>query len=120
MSQPVSCEARLHVLAAAADGERELVVRHHNLDARGILVEHHLHDLGGLQRIDDEGRGVGRPGDDVDLLALELVHDRLDARAAHADAGARPGRSRNRATTTPILAREPGSRATAFTSMMPS
>jgi hypothetical protein len=29
-----------------------------------------------------------RPGDDVDLLALELVHHRLHARTAHADAGA--------------------------------
>ena len=45
-----------HVLAAAADGERQLVVGHHHLDALGILVEHHLGDFGRLQRVDDEGR----------------------------------------------------------------
>ena len=77
-----------HVLAAPADGERELVVGHDDLDAGGVLVEHDLHHLGRLQRVDDEGGGVGRPRDDVDLLALQLVDDRLHARAAHADAGA--------------------------------
>ena len=39
-------------------------------------------------RIDDEGRLLARPGDDVDLLALEFLDHGLDARAAHADAGA--------------------------------
>ena len=34
-----------HVLAAAADGERELVVGHHHFDAVRILVEHHLDDF---------------------------------------------------------------------------
>ncbi len=53
-----------------------------------VLVEHDLDDFGGLQRIDDEGRGVRRPGNDVDLLALQFVDDGLHARAAHADAGA--------------------------------
>ena len=53
-----------------------------------ILVEHDLHHLGGLKRVDDERGGIGRPGDDVDLLALQFVDDRLDARAPHADAGA--------------------------------
>jgi hypothetical protein len=32
--------------------------------------------------------GVGRPRNDVDLLALQFADDRLDAAAAHADAGA--------------------------------
>src|SRR5262249_21210936 len=36
----------------------------------------------------DEGRGVRRPLDDVDLLALQLVHHCLHAATAHADAGA--------------------------------
>ena len=53
-----------------------------------VFVEHHLHHLGRLQRIDDEGRGVRRPGNDVDLLALLFVDHRLHARAAHADASA--------------------------------
>src|SRR4029078_9833567 len=47
-----------------------------------------LADFGGRQRVDDEGRNVGRPRNDVDLLALQFVHHRLHARAAHADAGA--------------------------------
>ena len=47
-----------HVLAAPADGERKLVVGDDHLDPLGILVEHHLGDLGRLQRVDDEGRGV--------------------------------------------------------------
>ena len=53
-----------------------------------ILVEHDLGDFGRLQRVDDEGRDVRRPRNDVDLLALQFVDHRLHARAAHADAGA--------------------------------
>ena len=45
-----------HVLAAAADGQRQLVVGHHDFDALGILVEHDLGDFRRLQRVDDEGR----------------------------------------------------------------
>ena len=48
---------KAHVLAAAADGQRQLVVRHHDFDALGILVEHDLGDFRRLQRVDDEGRG---------------------------------------------------------------
>ena len=77
-----------HVLAAPADGERKLLVRHHDLDALAVLVEHHLGDFGRRQRVDHEGRDVRRPRNDVDLLALQLVDHRLHARAAHADAGA--------------------------------
>src|SRR6185312_8105894 len=47
-----------------------------------------LGDLGRSQRIDDEGGGIAGPGDDVDLLALQLADHGLDAAAAHADAGA--------------------------------
>ena len=88
MSHPVSCEASLHILALAADGERQLRVRHHDLDALGVLVEHDLDHFGRRQRVDDEGRGVRRPLNDVDLLALQLVDHGLHAAAAHADAGA--------------------------------
>ena len=77
-----------HILAAPADGERQLLVRHHDFDALGFFVEHHLGDFGGRQRIDDEIGDIGRPRDDVDLLALQFVDHRLDAAAAHADAGA--------------------------------
>ena len=120
MSQRVSCDRQPHVLAAPADGQRELLVRHHDLDAAGFLVHHHLGDLGGRQRVHHEGGGLRRPGDDVDLLALQFLHHRLHARAAHADAGAdRIDRAESRLITA-ILARLPGSRATALISMMPS
>ena len=42
----------------------------------------------GRQGVDDEGGGIGRPGDDVDLLADQLLDHGLDTAAAHADAGA--------------------------------
>ena len=45
-----------HILAAAADAQRQLLVRHHHFDAVGVFVQHHLGDFGGRQRIDDEGR----------------------------------------------------------------
>ena len=77
-----------HVLAAAADGQRKLALRHDDLDAVGVLVEHDLRHFGGRQRVDDEARRVRVPLDDVDLLALQLVDHGLHARAAHADAGA--------------------------------
>ena len=77
-----------HVLAAPADGERKLLIGDHHLDALAFLVEHDFGDFGGRQGVDDEGGDVMRPGDDVDLLALQLVDHRLHARAAHADAGA--------------------------------
>ena len=65
-----------------------MIVGHHDLDAPLLLVHHHLGDLGGCQRVHYEGRGVLRPRDDVDLLALQLRHDSLDAAPAHADARA--------------------------------
>jgi hypothetical protein len=77
-----------HVLAAAADGQRQLIVGHHHFDAAFLLVDHDAADGRGLERVDDEGRGVLAPGDDVDLLALQFLHHRLDAAALHADAGA--------------------------------
>src|SRR5690606_25402826 len=47
-----------------------------------------LGDLSRLQRVDDEGSRILGPGDDVDLLALQFADHGLDARTAHADAGA--------------------------------
>ena len=44
-----------------------------------------VEDLGRAQGVGDEDRRVVVPGDDVDLLAAELGHDRLDPRAALAD-----------------------------------
>src|SRR4029079_6512648 len=79
-----------HILAAAADRQRQLVVGvgHHDLDALAVFVDHDLGDFGRRQRVDDEGRGVGSPRTDVDLLPLQVIDRRLHARTAHTDAGA--------------------------------
>ena len=77
-----------HVLAAAADREAELVVGNDDFDAALFLVDDDAADGRRLERVDDEGREVLAPRDDVDLLALQLLDDRLDAAALHADAGA--------------------------------
>ena len=53
-----------------------------------LLVDHDAGDGRRLQRVDDEGREVLAPRDDVDLLALQLLDHGLDAAALHADAGA--------------------------------
>src|SRR3546814_13008892 len=69
------------ILAAAADGEAELIVGNDDLDAPVVLVDHDALHRRGLERVDDEGRGILRPGDDVDLFALHFLPDRLDAAA---------------------------------------
>src|SRR6478672_789332 len=76
------------VLAAAADGQRQLLVRHHHFNAVSLFVEDHLGDFGRREGVHDERRLVVVPLDDVDLLALQFGDDRLNPRAAHADAGA--------------------------------
>src|SRR3546814_15482088 len=65
---------------------RSLVVGNDDLDAAVILVDDDALDRSGLERVDAEGRGVFGPGDDVDLLALHFLDDRLDAAALHAAA----------------------------------
>src|SRR5690606_37157315 len=76
------------VLALAADRERELLVGDDELHPPVGLVDDDLVDLGRLDRRADEARRIPIPGDDVDLLAAQLLDDRLDARALHADARA--------------------------------
>ncbi len=77
-----------HVLPLAADGERQLLVGHDELHAAVRLVDDDLVHLGGLDRGADEARRIAVEGNDVDLLAAQLLHDRLHARALHADARA--------------------------------
>ena len=77
-----------HVLALAADGERELLVRDDELHAPVGLVDDDLVHLGRLDRRADEARRIAVVRDDVDLLAAQLLHDGLHARALHADARA--------------------------------
>src|SRR5262249_30429076 len=59
-----------------------------HFDAARIFIKHHLGDFRRRQGIDDEGCRIGVPRNDVDALALQLLHDGLDAHAAHADASA--------------------------------
>ena len=75
------------VLATTTNGKRQLIIGHHDFDAVFLFVDHDAADVGGLQRIDDEGRGVFGPWNDVDLFALHFLNDGLNAAALHADAG---------------------------------
>src|SRR4029450_10903469 len=77
-----------HVLTASADRQRELLVRHNDLNAFPVFIKHDLCHLGRRQRVDDKSSNVGRPRNNVDLFALQFVHHRLDARTPHANAGA--------------------------------
>src|SRR5262245_55571966 len=76
-----------YVLTASADCKRKLLVRHHDFDALLVFVKHDLGHLGGRQCVDDESGNVGRPRNDVDLLALQFIDHCLDTRTPHADAG---------------------------------
>jgi hypothetical protein len=107
------------VLAAAADRQAELIVGHDHLDPALLLVDHDAGDGGRLERVDDEGGQVRRPGDDVDLLALHLLHDAW-TRLPFMPTQAPTGSIELSWLITPILARLPGSRAAALISMMPS
>ena len=77
-----------NVLTPPADGQAELFVGDHDLDAVGLFVEDDLGHLGRGQGVDDEGGRIGGPLDDVDFFALEFAYDGLNARAPHADARA--------------------------------
>ena len=76
------------VLPLFADRERELVVGDDHFHGALVLVHDDLGDLRRRERAADVLRLVGGPWHDVDLLAAELLHDRLHARTAHADARA--------------------------------
>ena len=74
----------------------------------------------GAIALHDEARRIAIPGHDVDLLAAQLLHDRLHARALHADARADRIDVASRGWQTAILERAPGSRAAATMRTMPS
>src|SRR5438034_36337 len=77
-----------HVLAVPADGQRQLVLVHDRLDRLGFGIREHARHARRRERQLREALGVGRPGDDVDALAAQLVHHGLHARALEPDAGA--------------------------------
>ena len=86
--QPVSLAARLAFWPAAPDRQREHLLRHGHVGDPVLLVDDDPVDLGRREGLGDEDGGVLVPLDDVDLLAGQLGHDRLDAGAALADRGA--------------------------------
>ena len=108
-----------HILAAATDSEQSCSSG--TTTSMRLLSSSSttLATSAGAKRVHDEGRRVRRPLNDVDLFALQLGHNRLNAAAAHADAGA-DRIDRRIVETTAIFARLPGSRATDLISMTPS
>src|SRR5690349_432519 len=77
-----------YVLTAAADRKAELIVRNDDFDPALFLIDDDAADRCRLEGVDDEGRKILAPRDDVDLFALQLLNDGLDTAALHADAGA--------------------------------
>ena len=64
-----------------------MLFRHDDFDLTGFFVQNHFRHFRRLKRVHKEGGLVFIPRNDVDLLALKLVHDGLHAAAAHTDAG---------------------------------
>src|SRR3989442_4947520 len=77
-----------HVLAVAADRHRQVFLVDDDVHGVLFLVDDDRGRLGGREGADHELRRIGRPQHDVDPLAGELLRHGLQARAAHADAGA--------------------------------
>ena len=77
-----------HVLAAAADRLRQLVLGDRDVHRVLFFVDDDRLHFGRRHRVDDELRRIVVPQHDVDALAVQFVRHRLHARTAHADAGA--------------------------------
>ena len=82
------CEAG--VLPLLADRKRKLAVGDDDDRLHLLIVEYHLSNLGRAQCLGDEVGGVLTPGNDVDLLAAQLVHNLPHTAPSGADA--RPDR----------------------------
>ena len=76
------------VLSLFADRERQLVVGHDHLGRTGRFVDANLGHLGRRERLHDELVEVLGEGNDVDLLAVQLVDDHAHTPAAGAHTGA--------------------------------
>ena len=68
-----------HVLAVAADGQRELVFVHDRLNRFCRRIAEHASHASRSERELGEALRVSRPRHDVDSLAAELVDDGLDS-----------------------------------------
>ena len=81
--------AQTHILTLVADGKAQLLVGNRNTAALGLAGQQlDLDDLGRAQGGGDELGNILTPADDIDLLAVQLLHDLLHADAAGTDAGA--------------------------------
>ena len=74
-----------HILSTPPDGEAQLLIRHHHIDALHVFIKHHFGNFRRSQRIDDERSRVGRPRNNIDLFALQLIDHGLNPTAAHAN-----------------------------------
>ena len=113
MRQPVSCDARrtfCPFLPIASDSLSSGTISSMRV---AVGVDDDARHLGRRDRVAHEARRIVVVRDDVDLLAAQLLHDRLDARALHADAGADRIDVAVARADTAIFARAPGSRAEA-------
>src|SRR5690606_28100285 len=77
-----------YVLTAATDCLRQVVFRDSDIHRVSIFINDDRSNLCRSHCIDDELRGIFIPQHDIDTLATNLAGDCLDARTAHADAGA--------------------------------
>src|SRR5947209_4329433 len=77
-----------HILAAASDGQRELIFLDQDDGAAQASVEKDFFDLGRLQGVGNHDLQRIVPANDVDAFAAQLIDDILDATAANANTGA--------------------------------
>src|ERR1700693_3604272 len=75
-----------HILAIAADRQRELVLVHNRLNGFCRRIAEHPGHSRGSERQLGEALRIGGPRDDVDSLTTELVDDSLNSRTLEADA----------------------------------
>ena len=80
--------SQLDILALAADGVGQLVIGHDDFQQVLFFVHHDAGDHGRGQGVAGVGGDIGAPDHDVDAFAAQFLHDVLDARTAHAHAGA--------------------------------
>ena len=74
------------VLPLFADCERQMPVLHNRHGGLRMLFQLHPNHARGVQRVGDELGYVPVPFENVNLLALQFVHDVFDADAAQSDA----------------------------------
>ena len=74
-------------MTATADSQAQLLIRNDHFNAVFIFIENHFGHFSRLKRVYDEGCRIGRPRNDVDLLATQFANHSLNPRTTHTDAG---------------------------------